>query len=113
MTDKEKISQLQDQIKSMKKESKAYLSYKQLIIAAAKSKETIKNIMDTLKFVAKQIKAKNWRMVDRISGVSGDLMARGTCPICDINLIGDQLRPREFTLPCKVAKCPFEGEGEE
>ena len=100
-------NKLQKEIKDMKNEAIAYLAYKQLIITAIKSENEPRDVIGSLKFVAKHIKAKNWKMVDRVGGVSGDLMARGTCPKCDINLIGEELRPRAFTLPCKLVDCPF------
>ena len=102
------VKKLQKEIKDMKDEATAYLAYKQLIITAIKSESESKNVIDSLKFVAKHIKAKNWKMVNRVGGVSGDLMARGTCPKCNINLVGEELRPRAFTLPCKLVDCPFE-----
>ena len=40
-------------------------------------------------------------------GTSGDLMARGVCPKCDINLVGKEPRPRDFTLPCLIKGCTF------
>ena len=101
------VVRLEKEIKDMKDEAKTYLSYKQLILTAIKSKDKPNNVIDSLKFVAKHIKAKNWKMVNRVGGVSGDLMARGTCPKCNINLVGEELRPRAFTLPCKLINCPF------
>jgi len=104
------VVRLEETIKDMKDEAKAYSAYKQLIITAIKSNNEPRNVIGSLKFVAKHIKNKNWNMVDRVAGVSGDLMARGTCPKCDINLIGEELRPRAFTLPCKIIDCPFRNE---
>ena len=103
------VVRLEETIKDMKNEAIAYLAYKQLIITAIKSENEPRDVIGSLKFVAKHIKAKNWKIVNRVGGVSGDLMARGTCPKCDINLIGEELRPRAFTLPCKLIDCPFEG----
>jgi hypothetical protein len=37
-------------------------------------------------------------------------MARGACPKCEINLVGEDLKPREFTLPCLIKDCPFNKE---
>ena len=102
------VVRLEKEIKDMKDEAKAYSSYKQLILTAIKSDDEPRNVIGSLKFVARHIKNKNWNMVDRVGGVSGDLMARGTCPKCDINLVGEELRPRAFTLPCKLVNCPFE-----
>ena len=58
--------------------------------------------------VVKNIKSKNWPIVDRVGGSSGDLEARGSCPVCQINLVGKDERPRDMTFPCGVAGCPYE-----
>ena len=122
---KKPLRKLQEEIKDMKAKAKVYLAgqtnklkvlenkvkdhlaYKQLILSAVKSNYKPENIVSGLKVVAGHIKAKNWSMVDRIGGPSGDLGARGACPICHINT-GKDLRPREITFPCGVAGCPFE-----
>ena len=98
---------LKKKIKDLKKEAKPYLAYKKLILTAAKSEYAPKDVVDALKFVSVHIKKKNWEMVDRAGGTSGDLMAKGACPKCTINLVGKDLRPREFTLPCLIEGCPF------
>ena len=112
-----KIKQLEKEIKDMKAESKAYLCYKQAIITASKSKESPHAIIEGLKFVAKNIRAKSWKMVDRVAGSSGNLSARGVCPVCDISLEGKgkNLRPKESSLPCGIGmfrsaekQCSFE-----
>jgi hypothetical protein len=100
-------NKLKKKIKDLKKEAKPYLAYKKLILVAAKSKYAPEDVIDALKFVSMHIKKKNWEMVDRVGGTSGDLMARGACPKCTINLVGKGLRPREFTLPCLIEGCPF------
>jgi len=100
-------NKLKKKIKDLKKEAKPYLAYKKLILVAAKSEYTPEDVIDALKFVSMHIKKKNWEMVDRVGGTSGDLMARGACPKCTINLVGKGLRPREFTLPCLIEGCPF------
>ena len=123
---KKPLRKLQEEIKDMKAKAKVYsieqtnklkvledkvkdhLAYKQLILSAVKSNYKPDNIVSGLKVVAGHIKAKNWSMVDRIGGPSGDLEARGACPICHINLTGKDLRPREITFPCGVTGCPFE-----
>jgi len=96
------------ELKNLENKVKDHLAYKQLILSAVKSNYKPENIVNGLKVVAGHIKAKNWSMVDRIGGPSGDLEARGACPICHINLTGKDLRPREITFPCGVAGCPFE-----
>ena len=96
-----------NKLKVLEDKVKDHLAYKQLILSAVKSNYTPENIVGGLKVVAKHIKAKNWSMVDRIGGPSGDLDTRGACPICHINT-GKGLRPREITFPCGVAGCPFE-----
>ena len=98
---------LKKEIKDLKKEAKPYLAYKKLILTAAKSEYAPKDVVDALKFVSVHIKKKNWEMVDRVGGSSGDLMARGACPKCTINLVGKDLQPRNFTLPCLIEGCPF------
>ena len=96
-----KIKELEDQLKE-------HSAYKQLIITATKTHNDPHKIVEGLKFTAENIKARNWPMVDRVGGSSGDIEARGACPICRINLVGKDLRPRELTLPCGVAGCPYE-----
>ena len=96
-----KIKELEDQLKE-------HGAYKQLIIAATKTHNDPQTIVEGLKLTAENIKAKNWPMVDRVGGSSGDIEARGACPICRINLVGKDLRPRELTFPCGVAGCPYE-----
>ena len=102
------IEILKKEIKDLKNEAKPYIAYKKLILTASKSEYDPKHVIDSLKFVAMHIKKKNWEMVDRVGGTSGDLMARGACPKCKINLVGKDLRPREFTLPCLIKGCPFD-----
>ena len=101
------IDKLKKEIKDLKNEAKPYIAYKKLILTASKSEYDPKNVIDSLKFVAMHIKKKNWEMVDRVGGTSGDLMARGACSKCKINLMGKDLQPREFTLPCLIKGCPF------
>ena len=111
MRKKKEITQedkLKKEIKDLKNEAKPYIAYKKLILTAAKSEYDPKDVIDSLKFVSMHIKKKNWEMVDRVGGTSGDLMARGACPKCTINLVGKDLRPREFTLPCLIEGCPFD-----
>ena len=102
------IEILKKEIKDLKNEAKPYVAYKKLILTASKSEYDPKDVVDSLKFVAMHIKKKNWEMVDRVGGTSGDLMARGACPKCKINLVGKDLQPREFTLPCVIEGCPFD-----
>ena len=101
------IDRLKKEIKDLKNEAKPYVAYKKLILTASKSEYDPKDVVDSLKFVAMHIKKKNWEMVDRVGGTSGDLMARGACSKCKINLVGKDLQPREFTLPCLIKGCPF------
>ena len=110
MRKKKEITQedkLKKEIKDLKHEAKPYIAYKKLILTAAKSEYDPKDVVDSLKFVSMHIKKKNWEMVDRVGGTSGDLMVRGACPKCKINLVGKDLRPRECTLPCLIEGCPF------
>ena len=101
------IDRLKKEIKDLKNEARPYVAYKKLILTASKSEYDPKDVVDSLKFVSMHIKKKNWEMVDRVGGSSGDLMARGGCPKCTINLVGKDLQPREFTLPCLIEGCPF------
>jgi len=101
------IDRLKKELKELKDEAKPFIAYKKLILNASKSEYDPKNVVDSLKFVSMHIKKKNWGMVDRVGGASGDLMARGACSKCKINLVGKDLRPREFTLPCLIEGCPF------
>jgi len=101
------IDRLKKELKELKDEAKPFIAYKKLILNASKSEYDPKNVVDSLKFVSMHIKKKNWEMVDRVGGTSGDLMARGACSKCKINLVGKDLRPREFTLPCLIEGCPF------
>ena len=101
------IDRLKKELKKLKDEAKPFIAYKKLILTAAKSGYDPKDVVDSLKFVSMHIKKKNWEMVDRVGGTSGDLMARGACPKCTINLVGEDLQPRNFTLPCLIEGCPF------
>ena len=98
---------LKKEIRDLKKEAKPFLAYRRLILTAAKSEYDPKDVVEGINFAAKQIEEKNWLMVDRVGGTSGDLIARGACSKCKINLVGKDLRPREFTLPCLIEGCPF------
>jgi uncharacterized protein with PIN domain len=98
---------LKQEIKQLKDEARVANAYKKLILTAAKSEYEPKDVVSGLKFAAKLINKKDWHMVEKIGGTSGDLMARGVCPKCDINLVGKQLRPRDFTLPCLIKGCTF------
>ena len=98
---------LKKEIRSLKQEAKPFRAYKRLILNAAKSEYDPEDIVEGLKFAAKQIKKKNWTLLDRVGGTSGDLIVRGVCSKCEINLVGKDIRPREFTLPCVIKDCPF------
>ena len=98
---------LKKEIRRLKKEAKPFIAYKRLIFTAAKSEYDPEDVVEGLKFAAKQIKKKNWALLDRVGGTSGDLIVKGMCPKCEINLVGKDIRPREFTLPCVIKDCPF------
>ena len=104
---KKVIKKLKDEIKQLKEEAEIFYYYKQLILTAAKSQYEPKDVVEGLKFAAKLIVKKDWHMVKKIGGASGDLMARGACPKCDINLVGENPKPRGFTLPCLIKGCTF------
>ena len=98
---------LRQEIKQLKDEARVANAYKKLILTAARSEYEPKNVVSGLKFAAKLINKKDWHMVEKVGGTSGDLMARGVCPKCDINLVGKEPRPRDFTLPCLIKGCTF------
>jgi hypothetical protein len=102
-----KEDMLKDEIKQLKEKAKIFNIYKKLILTAAKSQYEPKDVVEGLKFAAKLIVKKDWHMVEKIGGTSGDLMARGVCPKCDINLVGKNPSPRSFTLPCLIKGCTF------
>jgi len=104
---KKEIKELKKEINELKDEAKPFIAYKELILTASKAEYDPKDIIDSIKFVAMHIKKKNWEMVNRVGGTSGDLMARGACPKCKINLVGKDLQPRNFTLPCLIEGCTF------
>ena len=104
---KDNEDKLKKEIKELKDEAKPFIAYKKLILTASKAEYDPKDIIDSIKFVAMHIKKKNWEMVNRVGGSSGDLMARGACPKCEINLVGKDLQPRKFTLPCLIEGCTF------
>ncbi len=104
---KKEIKELKKEINELKDEAKPFIAYKELILTASKAEYDPKDIIDSIKFVAMHIKKKNWEMVNRVGGTSGDLMARGACPKCEINLVGKDLQPRDFTLPCLIEGCTF------
>ena len=101
------MDMLKDEIKQLKEEARVFNAYKKLILTAAKSEYEPKDVVAGLKFAAKLIAKKNWHMVEKVGGTSGDLMARGVCPKCEINLVGKNLRPRDFTLPCLIKGCTY------
>ena len=123
---KQTLKEIQDEIKTMKKDSKdhtattikklnefeeqikGHLAYRQLIITSARSNHPPETTMEGLKFAAKKIKEKDWSMADRVGGTSGDLESRGACPVCDMNIMEETKRPRETTFPCHVKGCPYE-----
>ena len=102
-----KEDMLKHEIKQLKDEAKVFNTYKKLILTAAKSGYEPKNVVEGLKFVAKLIAKKDWRMVEKVGGTSGDLMARGECSKCGINLVGKDPKPRNFTLPCLIQGCIY------
>ncbi len=108
MTETKKVTdKLKNEIKQLKEEAKIFNFYRKLILTAAKSQYEPKDVVEGLKFAAKLIVKKDWHMVEKIGGASGDLMARGACPKCDINLVGENPKPRSFTLPCLIKGCTF------
>ena len=106
-TNKKKEDSLKDKIKKLQSKVRESTSYKKLIVASAQSSYDPQMVVDNLRFIANAIHSKNWKLVDRTVGISGHLMTRGICPVCDINLVGKEPKPRDWTLPCHIKKCPF------
>ena len=98
---------LRHEIKQLKEEARIFYVYKKLILTAAKSEYDSKDIVEGLKFAAKLIKEKKWNILEKVGGTSGDLMVRGECSKCGINLIGKGPTPRNFTLPCLIKGCTY------
>jgi len=104
---------LRHEIKQLKEEAKVFKSYKRLILTAAKSEYDPEDVVKGLKFAAKLIDEKKWALLEKVGGTSGDLMARGECSKCGINLVGENLKPRNFTLPCLIKGCIYNTETNE
>ena len=111
---KNELRTKQNDIDKWKQDSKANSCFKQAILTSVGSKENLEVIMEGLKLVAKNIKNKNWPLVHRIAGSSGNLSARGVCRVCDISLFGKNQTPMEHAMPCNVGdfrgpkhQCPF------
>ena len=98
---------LRHEIKQLKEEARVFNAYKKLILTAARSEYDSEDVVEGLKFAAKLIAKKNWDIVEKIGGTCGDLMVRGVCPTCKINLVGKSPKPRDSTLPCLIKGCTF------
>jgi hypothetical protein len=101
------MDMLRHEIKQLKDEAKVSNAYKKLILTAVRSEYDSKNVVEGLKFAAKLIKEKKWALLEKVGGTSGDLMARGECSKCGINLVGKNPAPRNFTLPCLIQGCIY------
>ena len=101
---------LRQEINQLKKESRVFNCYKKLILTAARSEYDPKDVVEGLKFAAKLIKEKKWSILEKVGGTSGDLMVRGECSKCGINLVGKGPAPRNFTLPCLIQGCTYNTE---
>jgi len=101
------VDTLRQEIKQLKDEAKVFNAYKKLILTATKSEYDSKDVVKGLKFAAKLIKEKKWALLEKVGGTSGDLMARGECSKCGINLVGEDPSPRNFTLPCLIQGCIY------
>ena len=101
------MDMLRHEIKQLKDEAKVSNAYKKLILTAVRSEYDSKNVVEGLKFAAKLIKEKKWALLEKVGGTSGDLMARGECSKCGINLVGKDPKPRNFTLPCLIQGCIY------
>ena len=109
---REKIKKLIEENKKIREKSKGlegdikkYELYKNLIFMCASSKLEPLDTINGLKFTVQQIKKKNWDVVKRIAGTSGNLNTRGVCPKCGINLFGKNIKP---SVPCELKDCHFE-----
>ena len=107
------VDTLRQEIKQLKNEARVANAYKKLILTAAKSEYDSKDVVKGLKFAAKLIKEKKWALLEKVGGTSGDLMARGECSKCGINLVGKDPKPRDFTLPCLIQGCIYNIETKE
>ena len=107
------VDTLRQEIKQLKDEAKVFNAYKKLILTAVRSEYDPKNVVEGLRFAAKLIKEKKWALLEKVGGTSGDLMARGECSKCGINLVGKDPKPRDFTLPCLIQGCIYNIETKE
>jgi len=101
------VDTLRQEIKQLKNEARVANAYKKLILTAVRSEYDPKNVVEGLRFAAKLIKEKKWALLEKVGGTSGDLMARGECSKCGINLVGKDPKPRNFTLPCLIQGCIY------
>ena len=101
------VDTLRQEIKQLKDEARVANAYKKLILTAVRSEYDSKNVVEGLGFAAKLIKEKKWALLEKVGGTSGDLMARGECSKCGINLVGKNPAPRNFTLPCLIQGCIY------
>ena len=101
------VDTLRQEIKQLKDEARVANAYKKLILTAVRSEYDPKNVVEGLRFAAKLIKEKKWALLEKVGGTSGDLMARGECSKCGINLVGKDPKPRDFTLPCLIQGCIY------
>jgi hypothetical protein len=101
------VDTLRQEIKQLKDEARVANAYKKLILTAVRSEYDPKNVVEGLRFAAKLIKEKKWALLEKVGGTSGDLMARGECSKCGINLVGKNPAPRNFTLPCLIQGCIY------
>ena len=107
------VDTLRQEIKQLKDEARVANAYKKLILTAVRSEYDPKNVVEGLRFAAKLIKEKKWALLEKVGGTSGDLMARGECSKCRINLVGKDPKPRDFTLPCLIQGCIYNIETKE
>ena len=107
------VDTLRQEIKQLKDEARVANAYKKLILTAVISEYDPKNVVEGLRFAAKLIKEKKWALLEKVGGTSGDLMARGECSKCGINLVGKDPKPRNFTLPCLIQGCIYNIETKE
>jgi hypothetical protein len=107
------VDTLRQEIQQLKDEARVANAYKKLILTAVRSEYDPKNVVEGLRFAAKLIKEKKWALLEKVGGTSGDLMARGECSKCGINLVGKDPKPRDFTLPCLIQGCIYNIETKE
>lgn len=109
---KGKLADARKELAENQKEMKVVWAYRDAVQAFATTKESLQVRTAALKRFKDAVHARDWDLVGRIGGLSGNILATGGCKKCGINLVGPDNRPDESTMPCCVNGCPFEGGAE-